>query len=60
MPSPQPDFYRARAVEERDAASRSTEANVAGLHQEMAHMYDALAKELDRHFEAEAAAHAAK
>lgn len=48
MSSPQRDYYRARAIEERDAASKSTEASVAGLHEQMARMYESLADELDR------------
>ena len=48
MPSPERDYYRARAMEERDAASKSTESNVAGLHLQMARMYESLANELDR------------
>ena len=46
--SPQLDYYRARAIEEREAASRATESNVAGLHEQMARMYESLASELDR------------
>lgn len=48
MSSPQQDYYRARAFEEREAAARSTEPNVAGLHEQMARMYESLARELDR------------
>ena len=48
MSSPQQAYYRARAIEEREAASRSTESNVAGLHEQMARMFDSLADELDR------------
>ena len=48
MSSPQQDYYRARAIEEREAAAKSTESNVAGLHLQMARMFDSLADELDR------------
>lgn len=48
MSSAQQDYYRARAVEERDAASASSESSVAGLHLQMARMYESLADELDR------------
>lgn len=48
MSSSQQDYYRARAVEEREAASTSQESNVAGLHEQMARMYESLANELDK------------
>lgn len=50
MPAEKREFYRARAEAERDAASLATEPNVAGLHEEIAHMYDAMVRELDREF----------
>jgi hypothetical protein len=48
MSSTQQDYYRARAVEEREAATNSIESSVAGLHEQMARMYESLANELDR------------
>lgn len=48
MSSAQQDYYRARAIEERDAASNASESNIAGLHEQMARMYESLAAELDR------------
>lgn len=48
MSSKQQDYYRARAIEEREAATNSIESNVAGLHEQMARMYESLANELDR------------
>jgi hypothetical protein len=48
LSSAQQDYYRARAIEEHDAASSSTEASVAKLHEQMARMYESLANELDR------------
>lgn len=50
MPAQKREFYRARAEAERDAASLASEPNVAGLHEEIAQMYDAMVKELDREF----------
>ena len=48
MSSTQQDYYRARAVEEREAATNTAETNIAGLHEQMARMYESLANELDR------------
>ena len=48
MSSAQQDYYRARASEERDAAANAAESNVAGLHMQMARMYESLADEIDR------------
>jgi hypothetical protein len=48
MSSQTPDYYRARATEERRAAAKAKEANVAGLHQQMAEMYDAMVEELGK------------
>ena len=42
------DYYRARATEERDAASAASDASSAGLHRQMARMYDSLADDYDR------------
>jgi hypothetical protein len=48
MSSPELHYYRARALEEREAAAKCAESNVAGLHQQMARMYESLAREMDR------------
>ena len=48
MCSSQQDYFPARAVEEHEAATNSIESNVAGLHEQMARMYESLANELDR------------
>lgn len=48
MSSSQVDYYRTRAIEERGAAARATESNMAGLHEQMARMYESLARELER------------
>ena len=48
MPNPERDYYRARAAEERDAASNASESNIAGLHEQMARMYQSLADDFDR------------
>ena len=50
MPSQKRDFYRARASAERDAATLASEPNVAGLHEQIAQMYEAMEEELDREF----------
>lgn len=50
MPAQKREFYRARAEAERDAASLESEPNVAGMHEEIAQMYDDMAKDLDREF----------
>ena len=48
MSSQKPDYYRARAAEERKAAAKAREPNVAGLHQQMAEMYDAMVEEMGK------------
>ena len=48
MPNPERDYYRARAAEERDAASKASESNIAGLHEQMARMYHSPADDFDR------------
>jgi len=37
------EYYRARAIEERFAASDAKQANVAAIHEELARLYAALA-----------------
>ena len=41
------DYYRARAIEERDMAQRANRENVAAIHDELARQYDALADQAD-------------
>ena len=50
MPSKQRQRYRIRAIEEREAAAKSFDINVAGLHQQIAEMYDSMGRELDKEF----------
>jgi hypothetical protein len=47
MASERPEYYRARAAEERDAASAPTPA-LARVHDALAAMYDRMAKEAER------------
>lgn len=46
--SPQQEYYRGRAVEERDAAAGSADPDVAELHGRMARLFESLANEMDR------------
>jgi hypothetical protein len=39
------DYYRARAIEERERASVADRQDVAEIHLELARLYDALVKE---------------
>ena len=39
------DYYRARAIEEREHALASDRQDVAAIHLELARLYDALVKE---------------
>ena len=48
MSSERPEYYRSRAAEERDAASRAPTAAIARVHTDLAAMYDAMAKEAER------------
>lgn len=48
MPSERPEYYRSRAAEERNAASRAPNAAIARTHQDLAAMYDRMAKEAER------------
>jgi hypothetical protein len=48
IPSSQQDYYRSRAVEERDAAAGSSDADLAELHGRMARLFESLANEIDR------------
>lgn len=39
------EYYRARAIEEREQALAANQRNVAEIHMELARLYDALANE---------------
>ena len=55
MPAQQPEYYRSRAAEERNAASRAPNAAIARTHADLAAMYDRMAKDAERELEPEAA-----
>jgi hypothetical protein len=46
--SPNPDYYAARAVEERRLAMAAKDAKVRAIHLELAERYDILARSGDR------------
>lgn len=48
MSSEPPEYYRARAAEERDAAARAPTRSIFRFHDEMAAMYERMAKEAER------------
>lgn len=48
MSSEQPAYYRNRAAEERAAAARAPNASLARVHDELAAMYDQMAREAER------------
>ena len=48
MASERPDHYRARAAEERAAAACAPTAALARVHQDLAAMYDRMAREAER------------
>jgi hypothetical protein len=48
MSSEHPDYYRSRAAEERDAAANAPNASLARVHDDLAAMYDRMAKEAER------------
>ncbi|HYC95250.1 MAG TPA: hypothetical protein VEB39_06075 [Sphingomicrobium sp.] len=48
MASERPEYYRARAAEERDAALRAPTASLARVHDELALMYDRMAREAEQ------------
>lgn len=41
------DYYRARAIEERERAGSSDSANVREIHDELARLYEALAEQAE-------------
>jgi len=48
MASEQPDYYRARAAEERSAAASAPTPSLARVHDDLAAMYDRMAREAER------------
>jgi hypothetical protein len=48
MMSKQPEYYVTRAAEERAAAARAPNASLARVHDDLAAMYDRMAKEAAR------------
>ena len=48
MASDQPEYYRARAAEERSAAASAPTPSLARVHDDLATMYDRMAKEAER------------
>jgi len=48
MASERPEYYRARAAEERIAAASAPTAALARVHDDLATMYDRMAKEAER------------
>jgi len=48
MASERPEYYRARAAEEREAAASAPTAAIVRVHHDLALMYDQMAKEADR------------
>ena len=45
MSSPDEEYFRARAIEEHQAAADATQAEVAMIHEELARLYEALAEQ---------------
>ena len=41
------DYYRVRALEERDRAAAANEPNIAAIHRDLAEKYEALAKDVE-------------
>jgi len=48
MSAERPEYYRARAAEERSAAASAPTASLARVHDDLAAMYDRMAKEAER------------
>ena len=53
MSSERPEYYRNRAAEERDAAAKAPKPALARVHDELASMYDQMAREAERKLEPE-------
>ena len=51
MASETREYYRDRAAEERDAAARAPSRSIFRFHDEMAAMYDRMAREAEREVE---------
>ena len=47
MSSPDDEYYRARAIEERKAAENASQREVAMIHEELARLYEALVEQPD-------------
>ena len=45
MSSPDLEYYRARAAQEREAAADASQEDVASIHLELARLYEALMRE---------------
>ena len=43
MSSNEIEYYRTRAIEEREAAADAAQSNVAAIHEELARLYEELA-----------------
>jgi hypothetical protein len=48
MSSERPEYYRSRAAEERKAAASAPNAGIFRFHDELAAMYERMAKEAER------------
>ncbi|HKY81719.1 MAG TPA: hypothetical protein VJM09_09645 [Sphingobium sp.] len=48
MASERPEYYLARAAEERKAAASAPNAGLARVHRDLAMMYDRMAKEAEQ------------
>ena len=48
MASERPEYYLARAAEEREAAARAPNARLARVHDDLAAMYVRMAREAER------------
>ena len=48
MSSQKPEYYRSRAVEERKSAARAPSAALVRVHEDLAAMYDQMAKLAER------------
>ena len=53
MASEKPAYYSARAAEERDAATHAPNPRLARVHEDLAAMYDRMAREAERALEFE-------
>ncbi|HEU0309651.1 MAG TPA: hypothetical protein VFR36_00330 [Sphingomicrobium sp.] len=51
MASERPEYYRSRAAEERAAAASAPSRSIFRFHEELAAMYDRMAKEAEREVE---------